>query len=74
MTEWLEGKCLGKEWKVKKTKSAASPVYGDVLYELVGGTVVEDDSSGGDLQGDFLEFLPAGFGLQERKTQIRFGK
>lgn len=44
-----------------------SPVYGDVFYELVGGTVVKDDSSGGDLQCDFLEFFSAGFGLQRRK-------
>lgn len=52
----------------------ASPVDGDVFYELVGGTVVKDDSSGGDLQGDLLEFLSAGFGLQERKKQVRLKK
>lgn len=46
-----------------------SPVYGDVLYELVGGTVVQDDSSGGDLQCDLLEFFPAGLGLQRRKKK-----
>lgn len=62
------------ESQSQRVQLDASPVYGDVFYELVGGTVVEDDSSGGDLQGDFLEFLPAGFGLQRRKKQVRLEK
>lgn len=51
--------------RLRKSRSQedGSPVYGDVFYELVGGTVVEDDSSWGHLHSDFLELFPTGLGL-----------
>lgn len=39
------------------------PVYGDVLQELAGGAVLQDDALRGDLEGDLRSLLPASFGL-----------
>lgn len=42
------------------------PVDGDVLQELAGGAVLQDDALRGNLEGDLRSFLPAGFSLSHK--------
>lgn len=47
------------------------PVDGDVLYEVCGLCVCDDDALRGDGQGHFAELLGTGSGLKKKEDFIK---
>lgn len=47
-----------------------SPVYGNVLDQLVRHNIAQDDSLWRHFQGHFRQFLPTGFGLTNEYENI----
>lgn len=45
------------------------PVYGDILYEVCGLCVRDDDAFRGDGQGHFPELLGTGSGLKAQEVE-----
>lgn len=46
------------------------PVYGDIFQQIVGQTVVQNDSLGGNFESHLLRFLPTGFSLLHRDNSV----